>query len=395
MKRETISQALNGIDERYIDEAAVFRPAALQNSPERSAGVKTKRIITIALAAALILALGAAAYASDIFGIKTMVKEPVIPANIQTEHTDISLSQPQAVEDSVDAAIREKVDNSAKAWAEWNEWRQANTIQEPEVFANYPEGASESSLEENGDGSYTLIFYTYETVYDENGEPSIESKQIELERRAVTAEEYEQLRAFYEMSGQKVPYGDYDFNYDACSAEEAEKLESIAASYGLNLRRGSTSVYQDYGENPDFNTREELIEKVNEICAGGKSFFRTKPFGFDKFYFYDEGSFGISYAVEETLWQGTTVYIYNSPYSTLSSGDEVSGTLLNDISTFTTRSHISPDGTELTVMQSGGEVYAYVYLENSYLALHVHSFDGLTEAEADAVLDMVDYSTIG
>lgn len=387
MKRETISQALNGIDERYIDEAAVFRPAALQNSPERSAGVKIKRIITIALAAALILALGAAAYASDIFGIKTMVKNREIPANIQTEYTDISLSQPQAVEDTVDAAIKEKVDNSARAWAEWEDWKQENGYSFPDAL-KAPEGYVEIAIEDNGDGTYTDVFLK---VIDDEGNP-IENPEEE-ERRLLSAEDYENFMKYY--AEQRMPYGDYDFNYDACSAEEAEKLESIAASYGLNLRRGSTSVYQDYGENPDFNTREELIEKVNEICAGGKSFFRTKPFGFDKFYFYDEGSFGISYAVEETLWQGTTVYIYNSPYSTLSSGDEVSGTLLNDISTFTTRSHISPDGTELTVMQSGGEVYAYVYLENSYLALHVHSFDGLTEAEADAVLDMVDYSTIG
>lgn len=387
MKRETISQALNGIDERYIDEAAVFRPAALQNSPERSAGVKIKRIMTIALAAALILALGTAAYASDIFGIKTMVKNREIPANIQTEYTDISLSQPQAVEDTVDAAIKEKVDNSARAWAEWEDWKQENGYSFPDAL-KAPEGYVEIAIEDNGDGTYTDVFLK---VIDDEGNP-IENPKEE-ERRLLSAEDYENFMKYY--AEQRMPYGDYDFNYDACSAEEAEKLESIAASYGLNLRRGSTSVYQDYGENPDFNTREELIEKVNEICAGGKSFFRTEPVGFDKFYYYDEGSFGISYAVEETLWQGTTVYIYNSPYSTLSSGDEVSGALLNDISTFTTRSHITPDGTELTVMQSGGEVYAYVYLENSYLALHVHSFDGLTDAEADAVLDMVDYSTIG
>lgn len=387
MKRETISQALNGIDERYIDEAAVFRPAARQNSPERSAGVKIKRIMTIALAAALILALGAAAYASDIFGLKTMVKDREIPANIQTEYTDISLSQPQAVEDTVDAAIKEKVDNSARAWAEWEDWKQENGYSFPDAL-KAPEGYVEIAIEDNGDGTYTDVFLK---VIDDEGNP-IENPEEE-ERRLLSAEDYENFMKYY--AEQRMPYGDYDFNYDACSAEEAEKLESIAASYGLNLRRGSTSVYQDYGENPDFNTREEIIEKINGICAGGKSFFRTKPFGFDKFYFYDEGSFGISYAVEETLWQGTTVYIYNSPYSTLSSGDEVSGALLNDISTFTTRSHITPDGTELTVMQSGGEVYAYVYLENSYLALHVHSFDGLTDAEADAVLDMVDYSTIG
>ena len=63
MKRETITRMLNAIDDSYISEAAVPDPAPVRESPERIKHMKKKRIITLALAAALLLALGAAAYA--------------------------------------------------------------------------------------------------------------------------------------------------------------------------------------------------------------------------------------------------------------------------------------------------------------------------------------------
>ena len=63
MKRETITLMLNSVDDEYISESAVFRPASIQESPERIVHMKKKRIITFALAAALILALGTVAYA--------------------------------------------------------------------------------------------------------------------------------------------------------------------------------------------------------------------------------------------------------------------------------------------------------------------------------------------
>ena len=63
MKRETITRMLNGLDDRYLREAETFLPEAIQESPERISHMKKKRILTFALAAALILLLGAAAYA--------------------------------------------------------------------------------------------------------------------------------------------------------------------------------------------------------------------------------------------------------------------------------------------------------------------------------------------
>lgn len=64
MKRETISEALNALEDRFVTEAADYRPGAIQETPERIVYMKTKRIISIALAAALVLALGIGAYAA-------------------------------------------------------------------------------------------------------------------------------------------------------------------------------------------------------------------------------------------------------------------------------------------------------------------------------------------
>ena len=40
------------------------------------------------------------------------------------------------------------------------------------------------------------------------------------------------------------------------------------------------------------------------------------------------------------------------------------------------------------------DISAYVYLENSFVLLHITLLNGLPEAEIDAILDMVDFSTI-
>ena len=62
MKRETISMALGMISQRHVTECMTFDPERV-SSPERIERMKTKRLISIALAAALVLALGAAAFA--------------------------------------------------------------------------------------------------------------------------------------------------------------------------------------------------------------------------------------------------------------------------------------------------------------------------------------------
>ena len=75
MKRETAFQALSGLDDHYIAETVRYMPPAAGAS-ERKSTMKSKRIITLALAAALILALGVTAYALGIISMDRRVPDP-------------------------------------------------------------------------------------------------------------------------------------------------------------------------------------------------------------------------------------------------------------------------------------------------------------------------------
>lgn len=62
MNREQLSEIISGLDDQHIVEAIRYSPGDAA-SPERIEHMKRKRILTIVFAAALILALGVAAYA--------------------------------------------------------------------------------------------------------------------------------------------------------------------------------------------------------------------------------------------------------------------------------------------------------------------------------------------
>ena len=66
MNRELLSEALGEIEEGFIAEAYRPVPENASGSSERIVPMKKKRIITFSLAAALLLALGVTAYASDL-----------------------------------------------------------------------------------------------------------------------------------------------------------------------------------------------------------------------------------------------------------------------------------------------------------------------------------------
>ena len=63
MTREQVWDIIGDIDDRFIAEAAQYDPQKCSRSPERIGVMSKKRMITFALAAALILALGVTAYA--------------------------------------------------------------------------------------------------------------------------------------------------------------------------------------------------------------------------------------------------------------------------------------------------------------------------------------------
>ena len=105
MRREQLSRVFCDLDERQIAEAYQFDPELCGRSPERIVHMGKKRIISFALAAALIITLGVAAYAAGnvIFGwgnnmeIRATKTDRGIETNILV-HTD-SLTEPVCLED--------------------------------------------------------------------------------------------------------------------------------------------------------------------------------------------------------------------------------------------------------------------------------------------------------
>ena len=387
--------AMNDVDNAFLEETALTlgyiteeRTVAMNSYHKRS----SRRFISLMIAACLLLSLGIAAYATELFGIRALlIKGEEMPPAITGEGGGIiSITQPQDVPEEIDSAINEKIENSAKAWAEWTEYNKTHGLTRPEVCIE-PEGCDLADYVENGDGTYTVIFYDAVLTHDDAGNV-IDVQNEEMERRLVTAEEYEQEMAHMLMGSQGYP--GYDFNYNVTSEEAANKLEEIAAKYGLNLRHQSTVMYENFDDFTEFNTFDEVKDKVNEICTDGEDFFRVLPTGFEKFYYFDEGTFAVSFFTsEDKSNMGTSCYLYNSPYSTLSSGYEIVG-LVSDISAMNTYTHIAPDGTELTVLHNGAEMYAYVYLENSFVTLSFHDPEGLGSDEINEIIDMIDFTAI-
>lgn len=86
MKRETISDALNLLDARHISDTIVFSPGSIQGSGERMIHMKKKKMISIALAAVLMLSLGITAYA--ILGVPRSTGTHLMPKT--GEYTSLS-----------------------------------------------------------------------------------------------------------------------------------------------------------------------------------------------------------------------------------------------------------------------------------------------------------------
>ncbi len=432
MKSMDFIRAMGGIDDDIIMETAAAMYGAAGSA--RNGGARTyrrsyRRVIALAAALAALLALGAAAYATDFFGLRAMRVEPeratYTPYKIEEKPDGtreavpnpdgavVSLTQPQDAPEDIPPEVRERIENSRRAWDEWTAWREEQdpTVEYPAVYEP-PKDAGGFREEENPDGTYTVIFMNPVPVYDESGTKILGFDDEEVETRTATAAEHEQMYKYMEQQARMSIPG-YDFNYHVKNETAAAKLEEIAAKYGLNLRHEQTLLFS--GETrramdeklnlphqalDEERTNQELADIITEkFCTA--PFFCTVPSGFDKLYYYDEGTFCVCFyaAPGDAVGDKVSCYAYNSPYSTLSSGGEVSEEI-NDVSAVVTRTHTAPDGTELTVMRSGNnidKVFAYVYLEKSYFTVTVHPpRDGteLTDADVDAALDMINYSAI-
>ncbi len=107
MKRETISAALGGLDDRFISEAALYSPGTMQEGPERIVPMKKKRLVSIALAAALLLALGITAYAA--WSIHAARQEE-IKADLKIEENNVSSYAEYPVPESTGSTVSDAAD---------------------------------------------------------------------------------------------------------------------------------------------------------------------------------------------------------------------------------------------------------------------------------------------
>ena len=96
MKRETISQALDLLEERHVSATASFDPGAIQEPPERIVPMKKKRILSFTLAAALLLALSVAAYAA--WSVHE-ARQQELKADLKIEENQVSSYHEYAVPD--------------------------------------------------------------------------------------------------------------------------------------------------------------------------------------------------------------------------------------------------------------------------------------------------------
>ena len=385
MKRYDWDKILQYMDDELLNQA--LAPAAGKKTKARQG----KRVYRTLLIAAIIASfMVTAAYAAGLLDFRALLMDKTVEIDGQ-EFSRISLTQPQAVPEETETAgiqenalkdadqLEEKLAASKAAWAEWEDYRY-NGIGLPEAFSFVKEKSCGLLVTENDDGSVTVEII-------DNGES---------EFMTVSAEEFEQFEAWGERQSGGT-YGDYDFNYKVQSQEDADKLEEIAAKYGLKLRKGHQLLWssETTGMSGDkFLTNQQLAEKTAEIGCAGNIFYET-PAGFDKVYWYDEGTFCVSYFVElPSSGEQVSCYGYNSMYSTLSSGGEVINRE-QDLDSFTQRSHNAPDGTELSILSNGSDAYIYVYLENSFFAMHIRSENGMTEEDVNYIADTLNYSLIG
>ena len=82
MRREQLSRVFGNLEDRQIAEAFAFDPDRCDHAPERIVPMKKKKIVSFVLAAALILALGATAYAIDRVSLRRYPRNRRKPASI-------------------------------------------------------------------------------------------------------------------------------------------------------------------------------------------------------------------------------------------------------------------------------------------------------------------------
>ena len=169
-------------------------------------------------------------------------------------------------------------------------------------------------------------------------------------------------------------------------------LEELAPQYGLTIRDDDANH-----NTPGTGGGAEcgfLNDLASSVCSG--DFFTGDVSYFDKFYWFDGGSFGASYGIDSPSGSRIDTYIRYTPLNEYVMGNEVGSYIFDDEDSFEPRSHVTADGTEFTVCENDTEALVYGYLDSGYCVLNIHkNGDTLTEEDVNYALDFLDFTAIG
>ncbi|MBR0354598.1 MAG: hypothetical protein IJK35_04435 [Oscillospiraceae bacterium] len=403
MKRETITRMLDMVDEQYISEAAI--PDFEREGPERIVHMKKKRIITLVLAAALLIALGVTAYAGGWFDRKQVViveprstKEPeaeeieIVDGETETieitgeemgeeqrmltpyvppeEERRVSVTQALAVPDDLDAETYARASNTVAAYNEFLAW----------VFEQEPEPEEPTAIlnKRAEQGWEALTEEEQQTIRDWNKEMTEYHQRMFAEQERVK----KQIMEKHGLKERRVPEtGNLLWSWETVEASDLDWFGEVR---------------RDYRAMDGMLSNRELMDWISENYCHG-DYFAAAPVGFDKVYWLPDGDFCVSYYLDlqqEGYLNWTGCYAYCSSYEVFHDGWEV-GTWLNDGVNTTERSYTAADGTELTIIRAGKQAVIYAFLPDYFFTETVWSTVELDDAMLDIIAESINYQNIG
>lgn len=418
-------QAAGEIWQRAMESA---RETPREKRPEtgRSRGKTFRRTLLIAAVIASLMTV--TAVAADFYGIRTITREDshqqlpmatTLPdGSVETTMTPVMELGGTRPYDGPDWAM-EWVNTAKSAFAEWRAYKDARmnaffTENMPNIASRWKEYFPTNedwkydghSVEDNGDGTYTITCFSIEPVPGtewENiyGEIMYDLESVPDPETAITVDKVEMdaFNAFIEYQAKLGGYGGYHHIYAVWDGEEASKLEEIAAKYDLILRDGENTVFG--GDGID---NIALNRQLSDVVGTGL-IYREAP-EFDHYSTFASGSFQSMASIPLADGRKASTYICSTAYHEMVDGQEVGGLTVREDVPMVTRSYNAADGTELTISQNETQAIIYAYLDSAYITITV-TIDNwvapgvvetdfqLSEDIVNFVADFINYKNIG
>ena len=415
LSRETAEE----IWERAMESAKTL-PSERRNRRGKNKGKNLRRTLLIAAVIASLMTV--TALASEFYGFGSLVREER-EQSAAREQADGSLESSTVTVYDIGQTrpyegpdwAMERVDKAQEAFGEWRSYK------EEKLDAYYREKLpnlgsflleeqdadfSGFDIEDNGDGTYTFTKSYLEkdteggTGIDIYGNPVPAYKNVPDPTTSVTVDQAEKDAFDAEMMrmAKLGGYGDYHYIYGVADAQEAEKLEALAAEYGLILRSGQVTRFA--GDDSDEGLNRSLGQAV-----GSGDVYRQAP-EFDHYSTFQSGSFQSSAYIPLDDGRRLSTYLCSTAYNEMVDGREVGGFTVREDEPMTTRSYTAADGTELTISQNSNQAIIYAYLDKSYITMTVQINNlrspgvretdfSLDEDTVNYAADFINYKNIG